>query len=240
MLNRIVVLSGAGMSEESGLSTFRDSGGLWENYRIEDVASIEAWRLNKQLVLEFYNLRRNDAARAIPNTAHLSIAGAEKEFDIQVITQNVDDLHERAGSTNVLHLHGLLKEARSEKREGLVSDIGSDPIHIGDLAEDGEQLRPNIVWFGEPVPALEKAAGMMDNVDGLLVVGTSLSVYPAASLIHYAPAGIPKIYVDPGEPSFQLPEDWQHIKDKAGTGVLAALQILKEKIYKNGHEKSDR
>lgn len=232
MLNRIVVLSGAGISEESGLSTFRDSGGLWENYRIEEVASIAAWRMNKKLVLDFYNKRRSDAARAKPNQAHLAIAEAEKYFDIRVITQNVDDLHERGGSSNVLHLHGLLKEARSEKRDDLITDIGSKPIQIGDLAGDGEQLRPNIVWFGEAVPVLESAIKWMENMDGLLVTGTSLSVYPAASLIHYVPEGIPRIYVDPAMPSFELPREWLHIREKAGTGITKALKILKEKIYK--------
>jgi len=230
MLKYVVVLTGAGVSEESGLSTFRDSGGLWENYRIEEVASIDAWYTNRQLVLDFYNIRRRDAARAQPNKAHLAIAAAEKYFKVHVITQNVDDLHERAGSTDVLHLHGMLNQARSEKREDLVTDIGSEPIRIGDLASDGEQLRPNIVWFGEAVPALESAIETMQHADAFLVIGTSLSVYPAASLIHYAPSGIPRLYVDPAVPSFRLPEGWIHIKDKAGQGVKKALQILKEKL----------
>ncbi|HLR90775.1 MAG TPA: Sir2 family NAD-dependent protein deacetylase [Balneolaceae bacterium] len=233
MLKYVVVLTGAGISEESGLSTFRDSGGLWENYRIEEVASIDAWYTNRQLVLDFYNIRRRDAAIAQPNKAHLAIAEAEKDFNVQVITQNVDDLHERAGSTNVLHLHGMLNQARSEKREDLVINIGSEPIRMGDLASDGEQLRPNIVWFGEAVPALETAIETMQHADAFLVIGTSLSVYPAASLIHYAPSGIPRLYVDPADPSFRLPEGWIHIKDKAGQGVKKALQILKEKLIKS-------
>lgn len=232
MLPKVVILSGAGISEESGLSTFRDSGGLWENYNIEEVASIEAWYQNRSLVLDFYNKRRSEAALADPNSAHFAIAQAEKDFQIHVITQNVDDLHERSGSSNVLHLHGLLREARSEKNEELIVDIGAEPIKIGDVAEDGEQLRPNIVWFGESVPNIPTAIKLVENIDGLIVTGTSLSVYPAANLIHYAPSNIPKIYVDPAQPHYELTNSWQHIQEKAGKGVPEALNILKEKLYK--------
>lgn len=183
------------MSAESGLKTFRDSDGLWEGYDIEDVATPEAWRRNPQLVLEFYNHRRKNVLDAVPNAAHYVFAELEKYFDVTIITQNIDDLHERAGSSNVLHLHGEIFKMRSETDKSLVYEIKND-IRIGDAAEDGAQLRPHIVWFGEAVPMIEQAAMVVSNAELFVVVGTSLVVYPAAGLVNYAPMTIPKFIVD--------------------------------------------
>ncbi len=195
-MKKLVVLTGAGISAESGLKTFRDGDGLWENHRIEDVATPEAFNLNPELVLDFYNWRREDAALAQPNEAHLSLARLEKYFDVHIITQNVDDLHERAGSSHVLHLHGQLAYARSSRNPKLRYNIGNKAIKLGDLAEDGSQLRPDIVWFGEPVPMIEPAAVICQSADIFMIIGTSLQVYPAAGLIDYAPANIPLYLVD--------------------------------------------
>lgn len=225
-MTKIVVLSGAGVSAESGLSTFRDSGGLWEGYDIEEVASIEGWIRNREKVLDFYNMRRKQTANAIPNAAHQIIASMEERFDVTVVTQNVDDLHERAGSTNVIHLHGLLKEARSEYDESLIVDIGSSPINPGDRAPDGSQLRPNIVWFGEPVPMIETAADVVSQADIFIVIGTSLAVYPAAGLVEFTKTGIPKYIVDPSMPELFSYEGWVHIRKKAGEGMNELKQIL--------------
>jgi NAD-dependent deacetylase len=225
-MTKIVVLSGAGVSAESGLSTFRDSGGLWEGYDIEEVASIEGWIRNREKVLDFYNMRRKQTANAIPNAAHQIIASMEEWFDVTVVTQNVDDLHERAGSTNVIHLHGLLKEARSEHDESLIVDIGSSPINPGDRAPDGSQLRPNIVWFGEPVPLIETAADVVSQADIFIVIGTSLAVYPAAGLVEFTKTGIPKYIVDPSMPELFSYEGWVHIRKKAGEGMNELKQIL--------------
>jgi NAD-dependent deacetylase len=197
MKKKIVVLSGAGISAESGIQTFRDSNGLWENYKIEEVATPEAWRRNPKLVLDFYNLRRKNAAEAQPNKAHLALAELESRFDIEIITQNVDDLHERAGSTNVLHLHGELRKARSVANENLITDIGEKKIFLGDLASDGCQLRPHIVWFGEDVPLLDKAAFICEKADYFLIIGTSLQVYPAAGLLSYIPLSAQIFVIDP-------------------------------------------
>lgn len=183
---KIVVLSGAGVSAESGLSTFRDSGGLWEQYKIEDVCTPEAWQRNPELVLEFYNKRRLQAASVEPNPAHYAIAELEKAYDVTVITQNVDDLHERAGSSNVLHLHGKLRSVRSSGETGYRVDVEDKAVMLGDLCPQGHQLRPDIVWFGEAVPNFELAFPVVAEADKVLVVGTSLTVYPAASLIDYA------------------------------------------------------
>ena len=187
MKKKIAVLTGAGVSAESGISTFRDSGGLWDNYNVEDVASIEGWYRNPGLVLDFYNTRRKELANAKPNAAHLAIADLEKDCDVTVITQNVDNLHERAGSTRIIHLHGELTKVRPEDscndRDGFseakVFDIGYGEIHLGDLAPDGAQLRPHIVWFGEAVPKIGQAIDAVEAADILLIVGTSLQVYPA-------------------------------------------------------------
>lgn len=192
---KLVVLTGAGISAESGLKTFRDSDGLWNGYNIEDVATPRAWRKDMGLVLEFYNMRRRDVAAAQPNAAHKILAELEEDFDVQIITQNIDDLHERAGSTNVLHLHGEIFKMRSEADEELVYEIKED-ILIGHLADDGAQLRPHIVWFEEAVPMIEPAAELASIADIFVVVGTSLAVYPAAGLVNYAPRYIPKFIVD--------------------------------------------
>jgi NAD-dependent deacetylase len=193
---KLVVLTGAGISAESGLKTFRDSDGLWAGYEIEDVATPRAWKRNPQLVLEFYNHRRSEVAKALPNAAHQGLAALQDTFDVQIITQNIDDLHERGGSKNVLHLHGEIFKMRSELKEHLVYPITGD-IAIGDLApDDGAQLRPHIVWFEEPVPMIEEAARIARQADIFVVIGTSLAVYPAAGLLHEAPRGIPLFIVD--------------------------------------------
>lgn len=225
---KIVVISGAGISAESGLATFRDSGGLWENYDINEIASIQGWEKDPRKVLDFYNERRRQAAKAQPNTAHKALADLEKEFEVVIVTQNVDDLHERGGSSRVLHLHGELRKARSVKDESLVVDIGSDPIKMGDVAEDGAQLRPHVVWFGELVPMIEPAALEVSGADILIVVGTSLAVYPAAALINYAPEGIPKFIIDPSEPELFDKKGWTHFKENAGTGVTKLAEKLKK------------
>ena len=195
MKKKLVVLTGAGISAESGLKTFRDADGLWEGYDINEVATATAWRRNKGLVLEFYNMRRKNVADAQPNGAHDALAQLQQDFDVQIITQNIDDLHERAGSKQVLHLHGEIFKMRSEKNEALVYPI-HDEIRLCDVAEDGAQLRPHIVWFEEPVPMMEEAATLVKSADLFLIVGTSLVVYPAAGLVDYAPWPIPKFIVD--------------------------------------------
>jgi NAD-dependent deacetylase len=192
---KLVVLTGAGISAESGLRTFRDSDGLWENYRIEDVATPRAWRRDPQLVLDFYNMRRRDVLAAMPNAAHLGIAGLEEDFDVHIITQNIDDLHERAGSTRVMHLHGKIREMRSERSEHLVYPIDGD-MAMGDTAEDGAQLRPNIVWFEEAVPMIEHAIPVMQAADIFVLIGTSLAVYPAAGLVDYVRPEVTKYVLD--------------------------------------------
>lgn len=225
-MQQIVLLTGAGISADSGLKTFRDAGGLWEGHSIDEVASIDGWIQNKQKVLNFYNIRREQAAIAIPNQAHLAITKLETKYQVSVITQNVDDLHERAGNSNVLHLHGMLCQARSEVDEDLITDIGADPINLGDLAEDESQLRPNIVWFGEPVPNIEKASQVVAKADIFIVVGTSLAVYPAAGLIHYTKKMIPKYIIDPKLPEIKLSDEWTHIQKKAKTGLPQLVNEL--------------
>ena len=195
-MQKIVVLTGAGISAESGISTFRDSDGLWENHRIEDVATPEGWRRNPTLVQEFYNQRRRRLTEVEPNAGHLALAELEKKFEVHIVTQNVDDLHERAGSTHVMHLHGELLKVRSDRHEHLVYTWDKDLI-MGDLCERGSQLRPHIVWFGEAVPLLESAAKLAEEADIFIIVGTSLQVYPAASLMVYASRQIPFYYIDP-------------------------------------------
>lgn len=224
---KIVVISGAGISAESGLSTFRDSGGIWEEHDLNEVASIDGWRKDPEKVLEFYNQRRKQAAEAQPNPAHKALAKLDKHFqEVVVITQNVDDLHERGGSQNVLHLHGELCKARSEKDESLVTYIGSNPIKIGDLAKDGAQLRPHIVWFGELVGTIESAAIEVESADILIVVGTSLLVYPAAGLINYAKPGIPKYIIDPTDPGLINIHEWIHYRENAGKGIPELVEKL--------------
>lgn len=198
-MKHIVVLTGAGMSAESGISTFRDSGGLWEQHKIEDVATPEGFDRNPQLVLDFYNERRKAAFEAKPNAGHIGLAEMEKEYIVSIVTQNVDDLHERAGSTSVLHLHGELSKVRSTANTDLIYTLTPDKpeINIGDKAEDGSQLRPHIVWFGEAVPMLESAIAIVRQADILVVIGTSLNVYPAAGLLNYVHTGVPIYLIDP-------------------------------------------
>jgi NAD-dependent deacetylase len=194
-MKKMVVFTGAGISAESGLRTFRDSGGLWEGHQVEDVATPRAWIRNPEMVLRFYNERRKNVVDALPNDAHKLIAELQDQFDVQVITQNIDDLHERAGSNKVLHLHGEIFKMRSEQDESMVYPIRSD-IQLGDRADDGAQLRPHIVWFEEPVPLFEEAVYLSQGADLFVVVGTSLVVYPAASLLHYVAPQVPVYVVD--------------------------------------------
>src|SRR5664279_5683634 len=191
MKKKLVILSGAGMSQESGIRTFRDMDGLWEEFDVNDVATPEAWERNPELVMKFYNDRRKQLYEAEPNDGHRGLVNLEKDFDVQIITQNIDDLHERAGSKKVLHLHGELKKARSSVDESLIYDIDGWDLKFGDLCAKGSQLRPYIVWFGEAVPNMEAAIPMVESADILVVIGTSLNVYPAAGLINYARKGIP-------------------------------------------------
>lgn len=223
---KLVVLTGAGISAESGLKTFRDSDGLWEGYNIEDVATPRAWRKDPQLVLEFYNYRRKNVLEAQPNAAHLGLAELEKDFNVTIITQNIDDLHERAGSTNVLHLHGEIFKMRSERDLELIYEIKGD-IKIGDRAEDGQQLRPHIVWFEEPVPKIEEAIPVVRAADIFVVVGTSLVVYPAAGLINYAPWNIPKYIIDKRIPYTSELTNITGIEKPATEGVVELTRLLR-------------
>ncbi len=224
---KLVVLTGAGISAESGLKTFRDSDGLWEGYDVTEVATPRGWKKNPQLVLDFYNMRRKDVAAAKPNAAHIGLAELEKDFAVTIITQNIDDLHERAGSTNVLHLHGEIFKMRSEKDEQLIYEIRGD-IKLGDTAEDGKQLRPNIVWFEEPVPMIEEAIPVAYNAEIFVVVGTSLVVYPAAGLINYVPALAPKYIVDKQVPFTSNFQNLTAIEKPATVGVKELRKLLKE------------
>ncbi len=226
---KLVVLTGAGISAESGLKTFRDSDGLWEGYNIEDVATPRAWKKNPQLVLEFYNQRRKNVLEAEPNAAHLGLAALQNDFDVRIITQNIDDLHERAGVLNVLHLHGEIFKMRSENNTNEIYEISSD-IQLGDKAADGYQLRPHIVWFEEPVPLIEKAADIVRMADIFVVIGTSLVVYPAAGLIHFASPGIPKFIIDKTIPYTSSTRDLTAIEKPASEGIadlITALSTLK-------------
>jgi len=225
----IVVLTGAGISAESGLKTFRDSDGLWNGYNIEDVATPRAWRKDPKLVLDFYNMRRGDVAKAQPNAAHYGLAALEKDFKVTIITQNIDDLHERGGSTNVLHLHGEIFKMHSEKNHRLSYEIRGD-INIGDKAEDGAQLRPAIVWFEEPVPMIEIAAEIAANADMFVVIGTSLVVYPAAGLLHYAPPFCPKFIVDKNVPSTGGVRNITIIEKPATEGIVLLQHQLRNLI----------
>lgn len=218
MKKKIAVLTGAGISAESGIKTFRDSDGLWENHRIEDVATPEAWHRNPALVLEFYNQRRRQLLNCQPNAAHTALAELEKHYDVTIITQNVDDLHERAGSTNIIHLHGELLKMRSTTDEHLIYNCTRD-IQLGDECEKGSQLRPHIVWFGEAVPEIENAAKVVAASDIFLVIGTSLLVYPAAGLINYASYDTRKWLVDPAPVNAPRIPNLEIISDRATTGV---------------------
>jgi len=225
-VKKLVVLTGAGISQESGIPTFRDANGLWEGFRVEDVASPEGWEKDPAVVLEFYNQRRKKALEVKPNRGHEILAELEQYFNVVVVTQNVDNLHERAGSSNVIHLHGSLFESRSTKDESLVYPIKGWELNIGDLCEKGSQLRPNIVWFGEMVPLIEVAARHASQADIFLVVGTSMVVYPAAGLIDYVPYDTPKFVVDPNVPSVNHVPGVNIIQEKAGTGMEKLKQTL--------------
>jgi NAD-dependent deacetylase len=227
-MKKLVVLTGSGISAESGLKTFRETGGLWENYDVMEVASPEGWARNRELVLQFYNERRAQLKDALPNTAHTGLKELENDFDVIVITQNVDNLHERAGSRNVLHLHGLLTQARSTQSSDLVYDIGYGEIKMGDTCEKGYQLRPHIVWFGEAVPAIEEAASLVATADVFAVIGTSLVVYPAAGLLDYVPGNTPVFLIDPNEVAIPIYRPVRFIKEKAGKGVAVMKEMLRK------------
>jgi NAD-dependent deacetylase len=228
MKPRLVVFTGAGISAESGIKTFRDSGGLWEEYDINEVATPQAWEKNRELVLDFYNKRRKQVLHANPNAAHYALVELEKKYDVHIITQNIDDLHERAGSKKVLHLHGEITKSRSTLDPTLVYPIKGEELRLGDKCEKGAQLRPHIVWFGEMVPAMEHAYMIAERADLFVVVGTSLAVYPAAGLIDYTPAQITKYLVDPGDIKVNGISNLKVIKEKASIGLpMLAEDLLK-------------
>lgn len=234
MKKKLVVLTGAGVSAESGVATFRDSNGLWENFKVEDVASIEGWYRNPEVVLDFYNARRAQLATVKPNAAHHAIAQLESDWEVTVVTQNVDNLHERAGSTKIIHLHGELTKVRpvncydenDNYSEEKVFDIGYDSIQIGDLAPNGAQLRPHIVWFGEAVPYINAAIDAVMRADVLLIVGTSLQVYPAAGLYAFANAETPIYIIDPADVPLRDGRI-KHIKDVATSGMETFVNLIK-------------
>ena len=228
-MKKIVVFTGAGISAESGLKTFRDSDGLWENHSVYDVATPEAWVKNPELVLDFYNDRRKQVLQAKPNKAHLALVELENNFDVTIITQNIDDLHERAGSTFVLHLHGEIDFARSSIDGSLIYALNGRDLKVGDKCDKGSQLRPHVVWFGEAVPMIEKAVPLVEIADAVIVIGTSLAVYPAAGLLNYASPYADKYYIDPKGLEDLNTHEFKVIKKSAGEGVtqlLANLQRL--------------
>lgn len=229
-MKKLVVLTGAGVSAESGISTFRDSNGLWENYNVEDVATIEGWWRNRALVLEFYNQRRGELATKKPNKAHVLIAEMEKYYDVTVVTQNIDNLHEQGGSTRVIHLHGEATKVRPEDadQDEHTIDVGYKPVNLGDTDSRGVQLRPNIVWFGEAVPKFEAAARIASEADIMLIVGTSLQVYPAASLVQYARRGTPVYLIDPKPLNYNMSGIVQ-ITDVATRGMERFMEIINTK-----------
>ncbi|MEI9920099.1 MAG: NAD-dependent deacylase [Bacteroidota bacterium] len=226
MKKKVVALTGAGISAESGIPTFRDAGGLWEGHRVEDVATPEGWERNPAMVLEFYNERRKKAFDVKPNRGHFVFAELEEFFDVTIVTQNVDNLHERAGSSKVIHLHGSLFESRSTNDETLVYQIEGWELKLGDKCEKGFQLRPNIVWFGEMVPMMEVAAEIADAADYFIVAGTSMLVYPAAGLIEYVKREVPKYIVDPNKPGVSAGPNVHFIVEKASTGMEKVKEIL--------------
>ena len=225
-MKKLVILTGAGMSSESGIKTFRDSGGLWEEHDVAEVATPMAWSNNQNLVLKFYNERRRELAGCKPNDGHLGLVELEKNFDVQIITQNIDDLHERAGSSNVLHLHGELTKARSTKDQSLVYDIGYKDINAGDLCDVGSQLRPHIVWFHEDVPMMDEAVRIAGEADIFVVIGSSLNVYPAAGLINFAPVDTTLWLIDPKDVAVPKNRRVEIIKMKASEGVA----LLRERL----------
>ena len=225
-MKKVVVLSGAGISRESGINTFRDSGGLWEKYRIEEVATYQAWENNPALVLEFYNQRRLQLKDVKPNPAHIALVELEKQFSVTIVTQNVDDLHERAGSKDILHLHGELNKARSTVDDNLIYDVSGKKIQLGDLCEKGSQLRPHIVWFGEDVPLISEAAEIVSSANYIIVVGTSLNVYPAAGLLRYTRNNVEKYLIDPGIFDLKYYPGLIHIRKIASEGVPELVNKL--------------
>jgi NAD-dependent deacetylase len=227
-MKKIVVLTGAGISAESGIRTFRDSDGLWEEHRIEDVATFDAWQRNPTLVLDFYNQRRKQLYEVKPNAGHIALVELEKKFDVRIITQNVDDLHEQAGSQNVLHLHGELKKVRSTIDDDLIYELKGWELKKGDLCEKGSQLRPHIVWFGEAVPMIEKAMELSAQADIFVVIGTSLNVYPAAGLVYYIKPGTPVYLIDPHAEMLSGVKNLTVIREPATTGVPALVKKLSE------------
>ncbi|HOF15719.1 MAG TPA: Sir2 family NAD-dependent protein deacetylase [Bacteroidales bacterium] len=231
-MKKIVVLTGAGISAESGIKTFRDSDGLWENYRVEDVATPEAWENNYELVLNFYNERLQQLDKAFPNDGHNYLTKLESHYEVQIITQNVDDLHEKAGSSNVLHLHGELRKKRSQVNPDYILEIDKteNQIKKGDLCPWGQQMRPHIVWFGEAVPLIEEAAKLVEQADIFIIIGTSMAVYPAAGLIYYVKPGIPIYYIDPkANETPNVSKNTIRIAEKASIGVAQLVNELLEK-----------
>lgn len=233
-MKNIVVLTGAGMSAESGIATFRDSGGLWAQHRVEDVATPEGFRRNPQLVLDFYNKRRRESLSAKPNDGHLGLAEMEKEYNVRIITQNVDNLHEKAGSSSVIHLHGELMKARSSINPDKIYllDPNNPDIKVGDMCEDGSPLRPHIVWFGEAVPMMEIAEEIVRKADALVIIGTSLNVYPAAGLINYVQAGTPIYIIDPNEVAVSRAKI-NFIRKGASEGVAELRSLLRDEFSKD-------
>lgn len=229
-MKKLVVLTGAGVSAESGVSTFRDAGGLWEGHDVMEVASPEGWRKNRALVLDFYNKRRKQVYEVEPNPAHIELARLEADFDVTIITQNIDDLHERAGSSNVLHLHGEIKKVRSTADPSLIYDWGNKALKEGDKCEKGSQLRPHVVWFGEMVPMMEVAAEVSMKADLFMVVGTSMVVYPAASLIDFVGGEVPKFIIDPNLPSVRTMDNLYFYEENASTGVKKVGEKLREEF----------
>lgn len=226
MKKHLVVLSGAGISAESGIATFRDSDGLWENHSIEDVATPQGFERDPELVLRFYNERRAKLDSVVPNRGHEILGELEKDFQVTIITQNVDNLHERAGSTKVIHLHGELTKARSSRNPNEIIEIGTEPIKIGDKSADGSQLRPHIVWFGEAVPMIEKAVELTASADILVVVGSSLQVYPAAGLVQNVGHKVPVYIIDPKKPDIQADKYMTFIEEKGSVGLGKLKEIL--------------
>jgi NAD-dependent deacetylase len=225
-MKKIVVLTGAGISAESGIPTFRDAGGLWEGHRVEDVATPEGWEANRELVLDFYNQRRKRALEVKPNKGHEILAELEKFFDVTVVTQNVDNLHERAGSSKVIHLHGSLFESRSTLDPSLIYPINGWELKLGDKCARGSQLRPNIVWFGEMVPMMEVAADIAADADVFIVAGTSMLVYPAAGLIDFVRPEVPKYVIDPNKPQLTHVRNVEFFTEKASTGMMKLRDLL--------------
>ena len=224
MPKKVVVLTGAGISAESGLKTFRDAGGLWEGHNVYDVATPEAWQRNPELVQQFYNERRKSVLSALPNEGHLDLVKLEDKYDVTIITQNIDDLHERAGSANVLHLHGIITKSQSNRNPELTYDIAGWELKMGEFCELGTQLRPHVVWFGESVPMIERAANLCQVADIFIIIGTSLQVYPAAGLIDFVPVTALKFIIDLNETTVQ--GDVESIKESASTGVPKLVDLL--------------